>query len=151
METQMHPLDYEKLVKGQSIPVAECERIFGMSRRANPEAYQFAIMGLCKQIEDERKDLWAVGRDYGVAILQDNEAVEYMKSTYARLVRKMGRLAKHSVRIDRSQLTAAQARTTEFYALASAASASDMKRELRKVREQERLLETAMRPKELKD
>lgn len=149
MTTDHHPLNYDSLAKSQYIDQVRCETIFGFRRADRPDAFAFALMGLCSSIENERRDLVAICRNYGIAILSDVEALEYLKRGMKQIVAKLRRIGRRGARIDDGQLSAGQAKTKEFYLLATAATRQAAASNLKEAERQEKYLLELVKPKEI--
>lgn len=110
----IHPLDFEALIKGQTLLCAELEAIFGFRQGDKPDAYSFAVMGLMQQIERERQDLICRGANrYDIRILFDDEACEYLQRRLEQCAMSIYRISGKRARIDISKFTDTQKRLVD--------------------------------------
>lgn len=100
--SDVHPLDFAALNKGDVVPQEHIERIFNLSYNRDPERFRLAMLQLRKQIEERRKDLLVRCKGTRLEILTDHQAEDHTVDRYGKLVAAQLRTTQNRARIDRS-------------------------------------------------
>jgi len=111
-EPSIHPIDTDKLVKGQDISPAECERIIGVSP-ADQSRYRLALLALAQWV---MKDSEARGRPLsvgtcgdGIRVRTDQEASDHhFNQALARLRGFRRDVRRQTTTVDTAGLTPSQ-------------------------------------------
>lgn len=112
--SELHPLDFGSLNKGELVRHEQIERIYNVRRAASPDAYRLCQLRLVSDIEQHRSDLLARCLGDDVKVMTDAEADEHTWEQYERGVRKIGRAGRRRGAIDHAQLGNMERKTAEF-------------------------------------
>jgi hypothetical protein len=138
--SEIFPLDFEGLEKGDVVPCEKIERIYQISHLTDPLAYQLKTLALSKQISDERPDLLARVEGLTVRVMTDLEAEEWTHAQATRAVASIARNARRRAVIDRSEFSEEEKRVAESRDRTITALALMTRKELARARRDELLL-----------
>jgi hypothetical protein len=128
--SDLFPLDFEALKKGDVIEQSRIESIYQVKFGTDPTRYRLMQMKLVEIIERERPDLYPRTDRATVRIMEDKEAEAYNCGRHEAHVRGLARDARRRGRINRSEFSDADRRAAESRDLGFAALAAMAKREL---------------------
>lgn len=110
-----HPLDFDKIKKGDVVAISELEEIFGIDR--SDDRFGLRRLGLADRIEREMRDRGkpvSVRTQKGaLAILTDPEAAEHNPRSVRLGFRRMIRSHRKSLEVDTTNLSDGQRKTLE--------------------------------------
>jgi hypothetical protein len=141
METDIHPLDFEALQKGDVIEQSTIEKAYAIRHDDDPDGYRVqGQLRLRAEILSHRGDLLVRTKGRGLVVLTDEQAEEYTVSRHAQLVGATLRNTSTRARIDRSGFDELQQRKAESWDRAMTAQAMDARKSLRAERRRQLLL-----------
>lgn len=97
-KTEVYPLDFQAIKKGDSIGASRIERITGCV--AGSQKYQLAALALRERIMTERPEVVATISGHDIRILTDEEATDYIDRTNQQRLRSIGRYNRRLVQVD---------------------------------------------------
>lgn len=132
LSLEIHPLDFDALVKDTTISMAQVERIYNVRCATSPEAFRLCLLRLKEDIERNRSDLLCRVHGNDIRIMTDAEANDHTWDEYRRGVRKIAKQAKRRCAIDHGKLETADRRVAELRDAHITAQAIMNRRELAK-------------------
>jgi hypothetical protein len=113
--SNVFPLDFEAINKGDVIPQSKIEQIYLTQYRADPKAYAFAQMKLCNAIRESRPDLSAHirSRDLDIEVMSDEQAEAHTQRRFEQARRTIATNAVRRASIDRSDFDSAKKAVAE--------------------------------------
>ncbi len=112
--SELYPLDFDALTKGDVIDRGRLESIYNVRKQAAPDAYHLCQLRLCSDIERARSDLLCCISGDTVRVLTDAEGDEHTWKEHKRAVRKMERQVRRRRAIDLDKLTENQRKVAEL-------------------------------------
>lgn len=132
--SEVHPIDFSELKKGDVITRSKIEEITGERLALSEAKYNFAKMHLKQRIEHERPDLYPRGIGHDILIMTDQEAEAYNRTRHAAHVDGLALDSSRRARIDREAFSpeakrAAESRDRSYQGIALMAKAQMKKAE----------------------
>lgn len=138
--SDLFPLDFEALKKGDVIPEERIEKIYNVSRRRDPERYRLSMLRLKGDIEQARGDLVCRSKKYAIHVLLDQEAEGHTWDRFNHGAREMLRNTERRARVDRGGFNGAQVAVAESRDRTMTMLALANKKEIAKTEREKRLI-----------
>jgi hypothetical protein len=138
--SDMYPLDFDTLKKGDVIAETQLEQIYQVNRRKEPDKFRLKMLTLREDIERARPDLLCRCDGADVRVMTDQEAEEHTWERIGHAVRSMGKNTKRRAVINRSGFDDVQMKTAESRDRASTMLALSTRKVLARANREARLL-----------
>lgn len=138
--SELFPLDFDALKKGEVITQERIETIYRVRELEDPEKFRLAQMKLVEQIEEHRFDLYPRMKKNTVIIMQDAEAEEYNCERMKKHVSSLQRDTRRRARIERKSFDEVSRRAAESRDIGYGALAAVSARALRKANQEAKRL-----------
>jgi hypothetical protein len=139
-KTDVHPLDFGALQKGETIPKNQLEKIFGVREVDDPRRFDREMLNLRTSIQQLRPELDVVQENYSLHVRTDAETVDKTAWRLKKQRRDVSRARQKIAAVNPDKLSELEQRTAEKLHMAVSVRELQLREQQRKLDRELRLL-----------